>query len=210
MTIGDINKWISGESERFFDPRQTPPSVTAESNPGEERSTAQPPIRKFVGLAIAALVGAAAASAFFVILMAHSGEPSPAADAKLPPSDSGTTFTGPRAEGGAGWSTPVTSPPPEIVPTLAMPILNQQTTTPPDAEFAAFLREIRIWDDRRAEAAPRSERELSPSQRPSRRHGPRYSSRAQSDDGEATRLMVDELQARGVAVGPDSASGHPE
>jgi hypothetical protein len=206
MSLADINKWISGESEGFFDPRQTPPSVTADSNPGEETSTAQPSIRKFVGLAIAALVGASVASAFFVILMRHSVEPSPAAHAKLPPSDSGTTFTGSRAEGDAGWSTLVTSPPTEIVPALAMPILNQQTTTPSDAEFAAFLREVRIWDDRRTEAAPRPERKLSPPQRTSRRHWPR----AQSDDGEATRLMIDELRARGVAVGTGSASEHPE
>jgi hypothetical protein len=91
-----------------------------------------------------------------------------------------------------------------------MPILNQQTTTLSDAEFAAFLREIRIWDDRRTEAAPKPETKLSPPQRTSRRHWPRYSSRAQSDNGEATRLMLEELRQRGVAVGTGSASGHPE
>ena len=32
------------------------------------------------------------------------------------------------------------------------------------------------------------------------RHGPRDSGRAQLDSGEATRLMVDELQQRGVGI----------
>jgi hypothetical protein len=54
MTLADINKWISGETEAF--PLQTPSAASVDSNPGEERSTAQPSIQKFVHLAIAAVI----------------------------------------------------------------------------------------------------------------------------------------------------------
>jgi hypothetical protein len=64
MTIGDINKWISGETDVFFDTHQMPPSVTADSNPGAGGgSTARPSIPKFAHPAITAVVGALASVA---------------------------------------------------------------------------------------------------------------------------------------------------
>ena len=47
IVTADISKWISGESEVFFDLPQTPPSVTADSNPSGEvdRAAFNPEIR---------------------------------------------------------------------------------------------------------------------------------------------------------------------
>jgi hypothetical protein len=167
IVTADISKWISGESDAFFDLPQTPPSVTADSNPGAERSTARPSIRRFVHPAIAAVVGAVTlvASVCFVIPMRHSVEPLSAADAKSQPSDDGATSTIARPLENAGWSKPLTSPPTEIIPTPVMPPLNQPTTTLSSAQVAAFLSEVGAWYDRRTKAAPVSERRPSSPQR---------------------------------------------
>lgn len=189
LMTADISKWISGESEVFFDPRRTPPFVTADSNPGAERWTARPSIRKFVHRAIATVIGAVTfvASVFLVIPMRHSIEPLPTADAKSRPSDGGATsrpavvplpaksqasdegatYTIPRAVGNAGWSTPLTPRPTENIPTPAMPPLNQPTTTLSDAQVAAFLSEVANWYDRRTKATTVPERKPSSLQRAS-------------------------------------------
>lgn len=170
IVTADISKWISGESEVFFDLPQTPPSVTADTNPGAERSTARLSIRKFAHPAIAAVVGAVTfvASVCFVIPMRHSVEPLSAADAKSQPSDDGATSTIARAVGDAGWSTPLTPSATEIIPTPAIPSLNQPTTTLSNAQVAAFLSEVGTWYDRRTKAATAPERKPSSPHRASR------------------------------------------
>ena len=202
MILANINQWISGESEIFSDSRPTPPpSATADSNPVEGMSTARPSSRKFEHIAIVAVVGAFAAVALvcFVLAIRHPVEPSPAADRMAQPSDGGATSTSATAARDASRFTPVTPPPTETFPTLAMPMVNQPPTTLSDAQLAAFLREVGIWYDRRTDAAPRPERKPSPSKRASRRHWPRHYVPAEPDRGEAARLMADQLRQRGVA-----------
>ena len=97
MPLADIKNWISGETEVFFDPRQTSPAAASvDGNLGGERLTARASIRKFVHLAIAAVIGACASVAlvYFVVLMRNSVEPSRATDAELQSSGSGTFVTG--------------------------------------------------------------------------------------------------------------------
>jgi hypothetical protein len=211
MTVSDINKWISGETEVFVDTREMPPSVTADGNLGAERSTVRPSIQKFVRPAITVVVGAFASVVLvsLVISMRHSVEPLPAADVKSQPSEGAAISPKAHEVEDTGWSPTVTPQPTEIIPTPAMPALKQPITTLSDAQIARFLSEVGIWYDRR-KAAPTPERKPSPPQLASRRHWPRYSIRAQPDPGEATRLMVDELRQRGVAAGTTSGSGHPE
>ena len=177
-----------------------PPSVTAESNPGKEMSTAQPSSRKFEHIGIVAVVGAFASVGLvcFVLAMPHPVEPS-LGDRTAQPSGVGATSTSATAAEDAIRSKSVTPPLTETAPTLAMPMLYQLPTSLSDAQLAASLHEVGIWHDRPTEAAPRLDRKSSPSQRASRRHWPRYSVRAQADRGEAARLMADELRQRGVA-----------
>jgi len=132
MPLADINKWTSGETEAFFDPLQTPPAASVDSNPVEEKLNARASIRKFEHLTIAAVFGAFAAAALvcFVVLTRGSVEPSRAADAKSQSSGSRTLVTGGRVLGDIEGSRPITGSPTEIISTLAMPILNQPTTTP--------------------------------------------------------------------------------
>jgi hypothetical protein len=193
IVTADISKWISGEAEVFFDLPQTPPSVTVDSNPGAERSTARLSIRKFAHPAIAAVVGAVTfvASVCYVIPMRHSVEPLsagdansqrsdgratsrpavvplPVADVRSQPSDDGATSTIARAVGDAGWSTPLTPSATEIIPTPAMPSLNQPTTTLSNAQVAAFLSEVGTWYDWRTKAATAPERKPSSPHRAAR------------------------------------------
>lgn len=193
IVTADISKWISGESEVFFDLLKTPPSVTVDSNPGAERSTARPSIRKFAHPAIAAVVGAVSfvTSVCFVLPIGHSVEPLSAADAKLQPSDDGATSrpaivplpvadaksqpsddratsTIAIAVGDAGWSAPRTLPATEIIPTPAMPPLNQPTTRLSYAQVAAFLSEVGTWYDQRTKAATALERKPTSTHRASR------------------------------------------
>jgi hypothetical protein len=204
MTIRDINKWISGETELFFDARSTPPSVSADSNPGAKRSSAHLSIRKFVHPAIIAFVGAFAAVAVVssVSFMQHSAELLRASDPKSQLPESGATFTRAIAAEHENVSTPPMSLPKEVIPTPAVPLRNDPTQMLSDAQRAAFLSQVGIWYNERAKAATASIKKPSPTQGVSRRHWPQYSFRAQSDPdrGEATRLMVDELQQRGVAT----------
>jgi hypothetical protein len=213
MTVSDINKWISGETEVFFDTREMPPSVTADGNLGAERSTVRPSIQKFVRPAITVVVGAFASVVLvsLVISMRHSVEPLPAADVKSQPSEGAAISPKAHEVEDTGWFPTVTPPPTEIIPTPVIPLLNQPITitTLSDAQIARFLSEVGIWYDRH-KAAPTPERKPSPPQLASRRHWSRYSIRAQPDRGEATRLMVDELRQRGVAADTASRSGHPE
>lgn len=200
MTIGDIDKWISGETDVFFDTRATLPSVSADSNPGAKGSSAPLSVRKFGHPAIIAVVGAFTAVAWIssVSFMQHSAEPYSILDANSQPSDDGATSG--RAPGSETLSTPITSPPRKVIEAPVVPLPKQPTTMLSDARLAAFLRQVGIWYDQRMKAATAPERKSSARQRASRRHWPRYSFRAQSDRGEATRLMVDELQQRQVAA----------
>jgi hypothetical protein len=196
MTLADLNNWISGETEAFFDPLQaSSTAVSVDSNPGGERLTARASIRKFVQLAIAAVIGgfASVALVYFVVLLRNSVEPSRATDANSQSSGSGTLVTGGRVLGDVGGSRPITTAPIEI-PTLGMPILNQPTTALPDARLAA----------------PRPERKPAAPQRASRRDRPRDSVSDQAEREETARLMRDELQQRGVAADAASGSGHRE
>ena len=183
----------------LVDPGQgrKPPSVTAESNPGKEMSTARPSSRKFEHIGIVAVVGAFASVGLvcFVLAMPHPIEPS-LGDRTAQPSGVRANSTSATAAEDAIRSKPVTPPLTETSPTLAMPMLYQLPTSLSDAQLAASLHEVGIWHERPAEAAPRLERKSSPSQRASRRH---CSVRAQADRGEAARLMADELRQRGVA-----------
>ena len=192
MTLADINKWISGETEAF--PLQTPSAASVDSNPGEERSTAQPSIQKFVHLAIAAVIGAFASAALVhFVLMRAPVEPS-RADEKSQSSGSGTLVTGGRVLGDVVGARPITASPTEINSTLAMPIVNQPTAALPDARLAA----------------PRPERRPAAPKRASRRDRPRDSVSDQAEREETARLMRDELRQRGVAADAASGSGHPE
>jgi type IV secretory pathway VirB10-like protein len=196
MMLADMNKWISGETEAFFDPLQTPSAVSGDNKSGEGRLTARSSIRRFVHLAIAAVIGAFAAVAliYLVALMRAPVESSRAADEKSQSSGSGTLVLGGRALGEVKGARPITASPTEITSTPAMPILNQPTTALPDARLAT----------------PRQERKPAAPQRASRRDRPGYSVSDQAEREETARLMRDELWQRGVAVGAASGSGHPE
>jgi hypothetical protein len=196
MTLAGMNKWISGEMEVFFDPRQTPSAASGDSNPGEERLTARPSIQKFVHLAIAAVVGALASVAlvYFVVLMRAPVEPSPAANTKLQSTGSGSLARGGRVLGDVEGTRPMAASPTAINSTLAMPVPNQPTATLPDARLAT----------RRPERKPATQQQAS------RRDRPRYSVNDQAERDETARLMRDELWQMGVAGGAASGSGHPE
>jgi hypothetical protein len=211
MTSVDINKWIAGEIEAFFDPPITPPPVVADRNPGEERSATQSSKRKFSYTAIAAIVAALAfvGSASIVVSMRYLDSPSTAADTKSPSSETPTASGGikdaaPATPGApptpALPPTPAAPPPTETVATAAPPIVNPPAIHP-DPQRATFLNDVGAWYDQHTNAVRIPQRKPVPAQRASSRHWPRYSSHVDADSGEATRLMVDELRQRGVAVG---------
>jgi len=179
----------------LVDPGQgrKPPSVTAESNPGKEMSTARPSSRKFEHIGIVAVVGAFASVGLvcFVLAMPHPIEPS-LGDRTAQPSGVRANSTSATAAEDAIRSKPVTPPLTETAPTLAGPMLYQLPTSLSDAQLAASLHAppklLRDWIEN-----PRHHSGQS------RRHWPRYSVRAQADRGEAARLMAAELRQRGVA-----------
>jgi hypothetical protein len=227
MTSVDINKWISGEIEAFFDPPTMPPLVATDSNPVEERSTTRPSIRKFRYPAITAVIVAFAfvVVAIFAVSMRYPVGPSVATNAMSPPSESRITSTGTEE---AASSTPAApSPkeaaptpreaaptpkeaaptPKEIAPIVAPPVLSQPATRV-DPQRAASLSDFGVQYHLRTKAAPIPQRKPSPAKRISSRHWPRYTSPVQTESGEATRLMVDELRQRGVAVDTAFGSGY--
>jgi hypothetical protein len=207
MALADINKWISGETEVFFGPDNIPPSVAAGSSPGNKRSTAPPSIPKFAYAAIGAVVLAFAFAAF-ITSMQHPIGPAPTSDAESQPLEGGAAPTSAKATENATWPAPIALPSAVVAP-LAAPILTPPTTLS-DAQLAASLRTIGNWYDQRSKAAPIPERKPSPPHRTSRRDRPRDPNRALVESGEATRLMVDELRQRGVAVGSARGFGHAE
>jgi hypothetical protein len=204
MTLADLNKWISGETD-VFDRRQTPPPpVSADRNLGEEMATVRPPSRIFEHIGIMAVVGGFAAVALvcFVLATQQSVAPPLIPDSTSQPSDDGATSTSARAAGDAGGSTlvaPVTPPPTETFPMVAIPMLDQPPTTLSDPQPAAPLRQPGIWYDHRTEAAPGQGKKASPPRRASRRPWLQHSVRAQANRGEAAQLMADELQQMGIA-----------
>jgi hypothetical protein len=217
MTFADIRKWISGENDALVDHRQTqPPSVSADSNPGEEMSTARPSRRKFEYIGIAAAVGVFASIALtcFVLAMQYPVDLSPTVNRVSQPTDGHQTSASATAAEDADRSMPpiptppvttfptpppITMPATETSPTRAMPMPNEPPIAPSDAQPARPLREAGIGHDRVAEGVPGPDRKPPPSQRVSRRHWPRHSVRAQAERGEAARLMADELRQRGIA-----------
>jgi hypothetical protein len=93
-----------------------------------------------------------------------------------------------------------TAPTPETKPSPS-----PSATMLSDAQMEALLREMGVWYNSRADAAPRpATKPLPTPQAMSRRHWRQYSGHASADRGEATRLMIDELQQSGVAI--DSGS----
>ena len=196
MTLADMNKWTSGETEVFFDPRQTPSAAGGDNNSGGEKLTARPSIQKIAHLAIAATIGAFASVAvvYFAVLMRGPVEPSRAASENVPATGSGILATGGRALGGIEGTRPMTASPTAMNSTLAMPILNPPTTAVPDA-----LR-----------ATGRAERKPATPQQASQRDRPRYSVTDQAEREETARLMRNELLQRGIVAGASSGSGHSE
>jgi hypothetical protein len=90
-----------------------------------------------------------------------------------------------------------------------------RTAPPPitlsNAQIETLLREIGIRPDSRIETPSRPVRKPSPPPQPTApRHWRQHSGSAAADGGETTRLMVDELQQRGVAVDIASESGPPQ
>jgi hypothetical protein len=187
MMFADISKWVSGENHLFLSPAQRRrPPVLANGDPGEEMSTARPSNRKFEHLGLVAVVGAFASLALvcFVLAMQYPAYPSLTAQRTPRPSGGEAIVTSTPAAGGDSRSTPATPPSTETSPaTLARPMLNQPPATLSDAQVAAFLRDLSLWHDRRAEAAPEPERKPPPSQRLSRRHWQRHSIRPQAERG---------------------------
>jgi hypothetical protein len=93
-------------------------------------------------------------------------------------------------------------------PDAKMPL--QTTAAPPDAQTQALLREMQHWYDNRTAAASRPEAKPAPPQRTWRHPWRHYAGRPETDRGEATRLMREELQQRGVAVETAAGSGEPK
>ena len=158
------------------------------------------------------------ASALVFASISRSAEISARPEANSRPSDSGKAAT-PRTLSDAQIealmkeigirhdSAPEPGPRPEAKTPLPQP-----AARPPDAQTLSLLREMAHWYDSRREAAPRPEaKSPSPHQRTWRgRHWRQYSARTENDSGEATRLMIEELPQRGVAVGPTAGSGNPK
>ena len=194
MTLADMNKWTSGETEVFFDPRQTP-LAAVDNNPGGGKLPRRASIRKIAHLAIAATIGALASVAlvYVAVLMRGPIEPSRAASENVPATGSGIAVGG-KALGDVEGTKPMTASPPAVNSTLAMPILNPPTTAVPDARL----------ETRRVERKPTTPQQAS------QRDRLRYSVTDQAQREETARLMRDELLQRGVVAGASSGSGHPE
>jgi hypothetical protein len=235
MTSVDINKWISGEIEAFFDPPTMPPLVATDRNPVEERSTTRPSVRKFRYPAITAVIVAFAfvVVAIFAVSMRYAVGPSVATNAMSRPSESRITSTG--TEEAASFTPAAPTPkeaapapkeaapapkeaptpkeaaptPKEIAPIVAPPVLSQPATRA-DPQRAVSLSDFGVGYDHRTKAASIPQRKPSPAKRISSRHWPRYTSPVPAESGEATRLMVDELRQRGVAVDTAFGSGYPK
>jgi hypothetical protein len=205
MSLTDMNKWLNGESEIFFDPHKKPLCVDTVSNPGADRSIF---MRKFAHLTIAALIGAFASIVLvsLLITMRPSVAPSPAASPISQPSYGSVTLERVMVAGGIG-SKPAAPVAPEILSNPAIAIPTQPTTTLSD-EQAAASKDMDFGYDHRTETIPTRlpGRKPSSSQWISRRHWSQPSSPAEADSGEATRLMLDELQQMGIAAGATSGS----
>jgi hypothetical protein len=68
MTLADMNKWTSGETEVFFDPRQTPSAAGGDNNSGGEKLTARPSIHKSRILPSPPLLEPSLPSLWFILL----------------------------------------------------------------------------------------------------------------------------------------------
>jgi hypothetical protein len=194
MTLTDMNKWTSGETEAFFDPRQTLSVAGDDANLGEGTLPAHPSALKFVHFAIAAAIGASVSVASVVVLTRAPVEPSRAESEPARPTGSGTLVTGGRPLVGLEGTWPITPSPTASSSTLTIPTLNPPTTRAPDARLATSIAE-------RKTASPHPAR---------KRDRTRLSVNDQAEREETTRLMVDQLSQRGVVAGTASGSGQPE
>jgi len=194
MTITDVNKWTSGETEAFFDPRKTLSVAAGNANLDEGKLRAQPSIPKFLHFAIAALIGAVVSVALIVVLMRAPIEPSQAASETARPTGSGTLVTGGRSLVDLEGTKPITISPTSINSTLAIPTLNPSTTVAPGTRLATSRTE-------RKTASPH------PASKPDRTRLPVND---QAEREETTRLMIDELSRRGGAAGAASETAHSE
>jgi hypothetical protein len=176
---------------------------------GKLESTVQTQVSKFACSVLAAFA--------LCYSMALSAEMSPSPDAIPKPSDS-TQASVPRQLTDAqieALMKEIGIPHHGSAETLQRPEaktpLPQPTVTPSDAQTRGILGEMGHWYDSRMAVAPRPEvKPASPSRRTWHHHWWHYSSRAEADGGEATRLMRVELQQRGVGAEPVARSGNPE
>jgi hypothetical protein len=187
MSAVNMDKWVSGEVETFFAPQQAAPTpVIADSNSGEETSTAQfelradqPPVvpasggydpSMVVGAAVAFIASIAAAALIFIVIWARptaAPTPSPAAAEKP--------------------AAPVQTPTVEPIP--------DQLRS--DAGLDRIHRDMARWFDQVTKATPAPQRKPPPPRHASRRHHwPPV--RARADRGEAARLMEAELRQMGI------------
>jgi hypothetical protein len=148
--------------------------------------------------------------------VALSGEMSPPADASPKPSE-GPKAAAPRGLSDAqiealmkeiglryDGSTEAAPTPEAKVP------LPQTAAAATDAQKQALLREMQHWYDSRMAAASRPEAKPAPPKRTWRHPWRHYAGRPEADRGEATRLMREELQQRGVAVETAAGPGEPK
>jgi hypothetical protein len=163
-------------------------------------SPARPASQKFEHTAIVCVVGAFALVGVvcLVLAMRHPIEPFLGADRGSQPSDVWATFTSGPEPVDTDQSTPVTPPPTETFQTPPIALLNQPSTNLSEAQLAAFLREVGIWYDGRAETMRTPQNKPSPP-RALQRHWSQHSARTQADREEAARRMADELRQPGGA-----------
>ena len=116
MSGADIDKWLNGETETFFNPRETP-SASAGSNPRDENAPVQSLLWRFTPsatiISVAALGTATAVSLFILtrfspdtisrhttipVITLHNPKSSPVAYAPLPPRETVTRPTPPEPQ----------------------------------------------------------------------------------------------------------------
>src|SRR5215472_4138076 len=117
MIIANMNKWISGETESFFDPHSTPfAAASVDSKSADERLTVRAAIRKSVPLAIAAVFGTfvSVALVYFIDLTRTPIEPSRAVDQTLQSPGGAILVTGGRLLGSVEGPRPIATSPTEI------------------------------------------------------------------------------------------------
>jgi hypothetical protein len=190
MSVGNMDKWLSGEVESFFAPHEVPPPpVIPDSNHNEEISSAQFKLQAdqpsdttegwgynptiVVGAAVASVVSIAAAAMICFVIWARPT----AAPAPVPSPAAAEKFAVPA-------ETPTVKPLPDRLPS--------------DAELDRIRRDMSFWLDHatRVTLVPDRQPSSPPRWAPRRHHWP--SMRTRADHGEAARLMRAELRQMGI------------